>query len=77
LVLIEILRLEHAEENLVVQAEARGVDLLRRTDASAYALLGCDPGSLHAAARAEAASEEGPWLLACCTRGRPLRRWRK
>jgi hypothetical protein len=36
-------------------AEARGLEVLRRADASAYALLGCDPGQLHAQQAVEAA----------------------
>jgi hypothetical protein len=53
----EILRLEHAEEALICAAEARGVDILRRTAASAFALLGCDPGQLHEVAHAAEAAE--------------------
>jgi hypothetical protein len=44
---LEILRLEHAEESLIAQAQARGVDILRRVGASAFALLSCDPGEPH------------------------------
>jgi hypothetical protein len=43
----QILQLEHEEESLIVQAQAKGLDMPRRRDASAYALLGCDPGHLH------------------------------
>lgn len=43
----QILQLEHEEESLVVQAQAKGLDVARRRDASAYALLGCDPGHWH------------------------------
>jgi hypothetical protein len=50
---LEIMQLEHTEETLICLGEARGVDILRRTDASVFALLGCDPGELHV--RAEAA----------------------
>jgi hypothetical protein len=50
-----ILRLEHEEEALIVQAQAKGLDVSRRRDASAYALLGCDPGHLHGGQHAQAA----------------------
>ena len=43
----EILRLEHEEESLITHARAKGLDVARRRDVSAYALLGCDPGHLH------------------------------
>ena len=43
----QILRLEHEEESLVVAAQAKGLAAPRRRDASAFALLGCDPGEWH------------------------------
>ena len=39
----QILQLEHEEEALITQAEASGVSVQRRSDASAYALLSCMP----------------------------------
>jgi hypothetical protein len=51
----EILQAEHEEEALIRLAEAQGFEIARRTDASPHALLGCDPGELHARQVAEAA----------------------
>ena len=67
-----IFGLEVVEEKLVVAALEAGLEVHRRPDASAWAILGlrgCGGGSA-----GRGGGVNFPWHSACCARGGPLRR---